>query len=228
MFIGHYAPAFVAAAIAAREDQGAKRRIGLGTMFIAAQLVDYGFFGLALAGIEKMRISPGIAVMNAMDLYHYPYTHSLVGTSLWAAGFGLLVMLFGGNRRGALLAALVVVSHWFLDLVVHVPDLTLHGHDPTLGLGLWNHPAIEIPLELALCFGAFLYYIMATRPDQASAKSAWIAPLVLAVTLLALQLYNWFGPQPEAYDPAIAVTSLFAYTLLTALALWAARGRTVR
>ncbi|MEM1133352.1 MAG: hypothetical protein AAGH53_10470 [Pseudomonadota bacterium] len=228
MFIGHYAPAFVAAAIAARDDQGTQRRVGLGTMFIAAQLVDYGFFGLALAGIEKMRISPGIAVMNAMDLYYYPYTHSLVGALLWAAGFGLIIMLLGGNRRGALLAALVVVSHWFLDLVVHVPDLTLYGDEPKLGLGLWNHPVVVIPLELALCFGALLYYIMTTRPNQAGAKRTWIAPLVLAVTLLALQLYDWFGPEPETYDPSIATTALFAFTLLAALAWWAARGRIAR
>ncbi len=64
MFIGHWAPAFIAAA-----HPKAPR---LGTLFVAGQLVDFGFFGLMLLGVEKMRLDPGISVMNPMDLYHMP------------------------------------------------------------------------------------------------------------------------------------------------------------
>jgi hypothetical protein len=48
-------------------------------VFIGAQLVDWAFFALLLTGVEKMRVTPGISVMNPMDLYHMPYTHSLLG-----------------------------------------------------------------------------------------------------------------------------------------------------
>src|SRR3546814_1989080 len=61
------------------------------------------------------------------------------------------------------LAGLVVLSHWLLDLIVHIPDLTLFGAPPKLGLGLWNHPLIEMPLEIALTGGALLYYAARTR-----------------------------------------------------------------
>jgi hypothetical protein len=50
MFIGHFAPAMVAATH--------PKAPGLGTLFVAGQLLDFGFFGLALAGIEKFRITP--------------------------------------------------------------------------------------------------------------------------------------------------------------------------
>jgi hypothetical protein len=97
-----------------------------------------------------MRIVPGITAMNPMDLHHMPYTHSLLGAALWAAAFGLLVGFGTRRREAAIGAAIVVLSHWFLDLIVHIPDLTLFGAPPKLGLGLWNHPLAEMPLEILL------------------------------------------------------------------------------
>ena len=64
MFIGHYAPALAAAA--------RPSAAGLGTLFVAAQLVDIGFAVLLIPGIEAMRIVPGITAMNPMDLHHRP------------------------------------------------------------------------------------------------------------------------------------------------------------
>ena len=40
MFIGHWAPALAAAAVSRKSP-------GLGTLFVAAKLVDWGFFALA-------------------------------------------------------------------------------------------------------------------------------------------------------------------------------------
>lgn len=142
MFIGHFAPAM----IAARH----KDAPSLPVLFIGAQLVDWAFFGLLLTGIEKMRVTPGISVMNPMDLYHMPYTHSLLGSAVFAMLFGGIISLISKSRTAGILSALVVLSHWFLDLLVHVPDLTLAGSPPKLGLGLWNHPMIEMPFELIL------------------------------------------------------------------------------
>ena len=75
MFIGHFAPAFVAAAVTPDRPR-------LGIYFLAAQLVDWAFFAFVLIGVEDLRIVPGITAMNPMDLYHMPYTHSLLGSAL--------------------------------------------------------------------------------------------------------------------------------------------------
>lgn len=213
MFIGHWAPAFVAATH--------PRAPKLGTLFIAAQLVDWAFFGLLLTGAEKMRVVPGITAMNPMDLYHMPYTHSLLGSSLWATGFAVLVLLARRDWITAAIAATVVLSHWLLDLLVHRPDLTLAGAPPKLGLGLWNYPAIEIPLELGLAFGAMWYFVARTRGPI-------IPALVLGAILLLLQAVNWFGPVPTEVTPGTSFLAFFAYGLATLAAWWLGTSRTLR
>lgn len=212
MFIGHFAPALVAAA--------QPRQAGLGTLFVAAQLVDIGFATLLLTGGEAMRIVPGFTAMNPMDLYHMPYTHSLLGASLFALLFGAGVLALTRRRAAALGAALVVVSHWFIDWLVHVPDLTLAGAPPKLGLGLWNHPAAAITLELGLIGAAFAYYGVRTRGG--AAWRLW----ALAAVLLAVQLFNWFGPQEQSYSISVPLTMLAAYAALAAIASWAGARRT--
>lgn len=206
MFIGHWAPALVAAAIG-------KRKPRLGTLFVAAQLVDWAFFGFLLTGTEHMRIAPGITAMVPLDLYHMPWTHSLVGTLVWGAGFALAVGIWRRDLAFALLAGTVVASHWLLDLLVHQPDLTLAGAPPKLGLGLWNYPAAAIPLELALTFGALAFYLRRTRGPM-------LPPVVLAVVLLALQAINWFGPQPSEVTVGTSLLAFFAYGLATTAAWW--------
>lgn len=214
MFIGHFAPALVAAA--------RPQATGLGALFVAAQLVDIGFAVLLIPGIEAMRIIPGMSVMNPMDLYHMPYTHSLLGAVLWGLGFGALVWLATKRRAAAIGAALVVVSHWFIDWLVHIPDLTLVGARPKLGLGLWNHPAIAMPLEVALIALALLYYARRTRSPRGNMR-LWILAGVLAL----LQAVDWFGPKEASYSLAVPLTMLAAYGVLIATAWWAAQDRTL-
>jgi len=217
MFIGHFAPAMVAATH--------PRAPGLGTLFVAGQLLDFGFFGLALAGVENFRITPGITKMVPLDLYDMPYTHSLLGSVLLSAGFALLIWWFTRNRAGALIGGAVVLSHWFLDLLVHAPDLTLAGSPPKFGFGLWNHPMIEMPLEIGITFGALAFYIH--RTHAISSRSKYALGL-LAVLLLAFQSINWFGPEPQAADMAMKLTGLFAFTVAALAAWWAGRTRTLK
>jgi hypothetical protein len=208
MFIGHWAPAMVAATH--------KQAPSLPVLFIAAQLVDWAFFLFLLSGIEAMRVTPGISVMNPMDLYHMPYTHSLLGSAGWAAGFGALIFAVSRNRAAAILGALVVLSHWFLDLLVHVPDLTIAGSEPKLGLGLWNHPAIEMPLELLLTFGALFLYARTAKPKR-------IPLAMLCAVLLLLQAINWFGPVETEVKTGTSILAFVAFGLVTATSWWVAR-----
>ena len=213
MFIGHWAASFAAGAASERAPR-------LGTLFIAAQLVDWAFFVFVLLGIEHMRIEPGITALSPLDLYHMPITHSLLGTAGFAAAYGLIVWIGLRDRVAGLITAAVVLSHWLLDLLVHRPDLTLDGYPPMLGLGLWNHPWIEIPLELALTFGAFLWYVRRTSGPA-------IGPIVLALLLLAMQAFSWFGPPPVAGAPVapMALLALAGYALASLVAWWVGTSR---
>jgi hypothetical protein len=211
VFIGHFAPAFVAAAVSPQSPR-------LGTLFVAAQLVDWGFFTLALFGAEQMRIDPAASVMVPFDLYHMPYTHSLIGASIWALAFLLVVAIVRRSLIAGALAGAVVLSHWFADWLVHVPDLTINGTPPKLGLGLWNYPWVAMPLELGLTLGAFWFYLRRTRGPIGP-------PAVLLGIMLLLQAINWFAPHPETAGPFLYLQALLAFAVMTGLAVWVGENR---
>ena len=211
MYIGHFAPAFAAAALSPEAPR-------LGTLFVAAQLVDLAFFALVTIGVEDMRVVPGITAMNSMDLYHMPYTHSLVGAALWGLAFGAVVWRRSGLRAAGAWAAMVVLSHWIIDLIVHRPDLTLAGNPPKLGLALWDYPLVAIPLELGLVALSFWFYLRRTDGPLGP-------PFILLGVMLAFQAVNWFGPQPTQYSVALPLAAITSYAVLIALAHWAGTTR---
>jgi hypothetical protein len=220
MFIGHYAPAFVAAA--------SPKSPKLGALFVAAQLVDIAFFSFLILGVEHLRLSPHATAMNAMDLYDMPWTHSLVGAIGWGVLFALAIKALRGSWTASAIGGAVVVSHWLIDLLVHRPDLTLAGSPPALGLGLWNHPWIEIPLELAFAYGGLWFFVSRTRPTGPAGK--WTFGL-LGAGMALFQAINWLTPQPLTGGEAPSATGwlgLFAYAVLAVLAWWVAATRTLR
>lgn len=212
MFIGHWAPALAASA-------ASRKAPPIALLFVGAQLIDWAFFGFLLLGWEHMRFSPGISAMNPMDLYDMPYTHSLLGAGLFAGAVWVLRSLLVQDKAGALIGAAVVLSHWLLDLLVHVPDLTLAGSPPKLGLGLWNHPWIEMPLELGITLAALWWYVRARRP-------AMLRVAALATVLLALQGINWFGPVEPEVTAGTSYLAFFAYGLATLAAWWMGKSET--
>lgn len=214
MFIGHFAPAFIAAAVSPDRPR-------LATMFVAAQLVDWGFFALAAIGVERMRVDPAASVMVPFDLYHMPYTHSLVGAGIWAAALLGIVGVHRCDFAVGLLAGLVVLSHWLLDWLVHVPDLTIDGTPPKFGLGLWNYPAVAMPLELLLTLGAFAFYMRRTRGPAGP-------PLVLLGVMLLFQLVNWFAPHPQSAGLFLYLQALIAFAVLIVIAAWVGENRWFR
>jgi hypothetical protein len=215
VFIGHFALGFAA--------KRAAPRTSLGTLFLAAQFVDLVWPTLLLLGIERVAIDPALSGAPLVFV-HYPISHSLLGAISWAALVGAAYFAVSRERRGAWVVALLVVSHWLLDLVVHRPDLPLlFVGGPMLGLGLWNLPVLELVLEIVLFAACFAVYLR-TPAGQAAGFKPW----VLAAVLLVIQLANAFGPPPPSME-AIAWVGQ-AQWLLVAAGYWAdrpSRGRSV-
>jgi hypothetical protein len=113
-----------------------------------------------------------------------------------------------------------VLSHWFLDLLVHRADLPLLPGGPKVGLGLWDHPVAEIVLELALYAGGAALYLRATRGRDAVGR---VGLWVLLLFLPAAWLGTTFGPPPPD-DRAIAWGGLTAW-LIVIWAWWVDRHR---
>ena len=219
MFIGHYAPALIVAALV--------RRPRLGPLFLAAQLVDFAMFLLVLVGVEHIGIQPGLTVMVPLDLWDVRWTHSLIGTLGWAAGYVVVVKLVTRDVRASWIGGAVVASHWLLDLVVHAPDLTIAGGATRHGWGLWNHPYVAMPLELLIGFLAFAFYLDRTRAADWRGRAA---PVLLAVAMLGVQLYQWLAPRPDVAlfraPPSLSLSVLAVMTILTVLAWWTGDLRT--
>jgi len=203
MFIGHYAPAFAAKAL--------RNSPSLAVCFVAVQLVDIGFFTLAYFGVEKWRPDPAINGIMPVDLYYMPFTHSLLGSAVWALAAGALAVLLAprGRRAAAgVIVSLLVLSHWLLDLVVHRNDLGILDDEPNkLGFGLWDRPTVEIPLELGIVLAGLWIYVSAT-----TARGAWgrRLPWIALLALLAMQFINWCTPMPQG-NAAFSALGLLAY-----------------
>lgn len=205
MFLGHYAVAFAA--------KRAAPATSLGTLFLASVFIDLLWPVLLLAGIERARIDPALRGIGPLVFEHYPISHSLLMVGLWAALLGVACLLAARDRRGALIVAALVMSHWLLDAIVHRPDLALiPGGTARIGLGLWNAPLASAIAELGLFCGGVLLYVRAT-PGQ----KRW--PLaVLCVLLLAIFAGDLLGPPPPSMA-AVAWVGL-AQWLLVAAGWW--------
>jgi hypothetical protein len=211
MYVGHYAASFVAKSV--------DRRIPLWVLFLAAQAVDVLWAVLVLLGIEKVRIVPGITAASPLDLYYFPYSHSLLVSFLWlgvaAVGYKLLRPGEGTWQMG-MIVGLVVFSHWVLDLIVHRPDLPLYDDTLKVGLGLWNYPLISFLLEIGLLIGGIWLYLRATAPVTPAGRYG--LP-VFGILLLITQAGTTFGPPPPS-PTTLATIGLFSYIAFTGLAYW--------
>jgi len=216
MFVGHYGVSFAAK----RGD----KTIPLWALFLAVQLLDVFWSAFVLAGLEKVRIAPGITASNPLDLYYMPYTHSLIAALLWSLGAYAAyraTRAVGASHRAGSLVAVAVFSHWVLDLLVHRPDLPLYDNAAKVGLGLWNYPAPAFLLEVAVLFGGMFLYL---RSTTATTRLGRCGMPVFGVVMLAVQAVVFFGPPPPS-DRAAAITALGSYVGFAAVAGWLERRR---
>jgi membrane-bound metal-dependent hydrolase YbcI (DUF457 family) len=214
MFIGHYAVAFAAKRVAPRTS--------LGTLFLAAQLLDLLWPVFLLTGVERVRVSPGNTAVTPLAFTHYPYSHSLLMSAVWAGLFAVVYQLSRHYRRGALVVGAAVLSHWVLDLFVHRPDLPLYpGGAARLGLGLWNSVAWTVLVESFMLAAGFALYLRATRArDRAGSYGLW----ALVAFLVLIYAANLLGPPPPD-QRTIALADLGQW-LLVLWGFWVDRHRT--
>ncbi len=215
MFLGHFALGLAA--------KKAVPALSLGTLFLAAQFVDLLWPTLLLLGIERVAIVPGITAVTPLDFTFYPVTHSFVAGLFWACALGMVYALFRHSLRGGAMIGLLVLSHWFLDLIVHRPDLPIIPHGLKVGLGLWSSLPLTLLVELGLLtLGVWIY----ARTTVARNRTGVWAFRALVAFLVLVYVANVFGPPPPSVG-AIAVAG-HAMWLLVLWGYWVDRNRVAR
>jgi hypothetical protein len=222
VFIGHYGMALAL--------KRAEPKLSLGTLFIAVQLVDIAWGAAILLGLERVQIHPGWTAATPLQFVYYPITHSLLAAGLWAAAASIAWYTWptkdtSGHGRAAMIVALAVASHWFLDLVVHVPDLPLAGNDSAkFGFGLWNSIPLTFTVELALLgLGLALYLRGGSRNHPV--RRGWAVGF--AAVLAAAYIATTLGPPPPSVR-AIGISAIAMLLTLAAVGAWIDRGRSTR
>ncbi|MEQ1769021.1 MAG: hypothetical protein ABL879_04215 [Devosia sp.] len=152
-------------------------------------LVGVGFPDLVwgvtiLAGIErtKMGASP---LQRDIVFSHYPYSHSLVLTNVIALVPALALTLGYGWKAG-LVFVLASISHWLLDVIVHLRDLPVlgFGRDTKVGLGMWRNGPLAFAFEYLLVVAATLIFVPANK---------WLWVLVAAALFHIVNINGFFG-----------------------------------
>ena len=126
---------------------------------------------------------------------------------VWGGLGAAVYAFFRRSRRGALVVAALVVSHWVLDTASHRPDVPLvPWGGPLVGLGLWYSQTATVIVEgLLLGLGTWLY-AQHTEPIDKIGRYAFNTFVVVIAVLYVASL---LGPPP----PSVSVLAWSAQGL---------------
>lgn len=213
MFIGHYGVGLALKRYAPCTS--------LGTLMFAALWADILWPVFLLAGVERVRIMPGATEVTPLVFEYYPFSHSLMAAIFWAVVFAASCRLLRGRFSTALALGAAVLSHWFLDAVVHLPDLPIgFGGATFAGLGLWNFPLATVAVEGMIFIIGLASYLRFTRPlDGAGSYGIWVFAGLLVI-IYAAQFAGAVAP-----DVTVIAYAGLAQLLLIIFGGWVDRGR---
>lgn len=202
MFIGHFGAGLMGKKLAPE--------LNLGVLFLTCQWPDLIWPVFVFLGMEAASVDHSATEVTPINFSHYPYSHSLVATLIYAVIAGGIVWRYLRSHRAAVVAGALVVSHWVLDFITHGPDLPLFLGDEKYGLGLWNSLGGTLVVESGIfILGIALY--LSVRPQVSRKQNLlfWSAMALMSVIYIA----NIFGPKAPAEAPAAALAA-------PALAMW--------
>ncbi len=169
-----------------------------------------------------MTIVPGEMALKLLRFDSYPISHSLATVTLWTAACAGLHFARRRRAGAALLLAVLVLSHWVLDVISHRPDMPVApGSDVRRGLGLWNSLPATLAVEGLLFGGGIALCLSSTRARDAIGR--W-GILSLLATLAVAYAASLVGPPPPSV-PALAWTAVGGGIVFAAWAAWADRHR---
>lgn len=145
-----------------------RKTIPLWLLLIAAQIPDWLDAGYCVAGIDR----------GAYGMY----THGFIPVAIAALIVAALAYALTRDGTGALIVALVVLSHWGLDYFTGIKPTWPGG--PVVGMNLYARPVVDVILETATILAGWLLY-RRTLPESVRGSRWTYATLI---SLCALQI----------------------------------------
>lgn len=216
MFLGHFATGLAAKPLAPRAS--------LPALLVAPQVLDLAWPVFVATGVERAHLERGHLAASPLVLEHMPYSHSLVFALGWALAFALGYLAITRDRRGAVVGAALVVTHWLLDWIAHEHDMPLWPGSARYGLGLWRSVPGTLAVELGMfAIGAALY-TRATRATGPIGRWGWPC---LALLLVSGFVTATIGTPPPSID-ALLVTVAATLVVVVGAAVAIDRQRPAR
>jgi uncharacterized membrane protein YphA (DoxX/SURF4 family) len=209
VLVGH-----VAVGLLARSK---RPELSAGTYVFAAVAADLLAFAFILAGIERIEFLDGRGAGRYFHPLEISFSHSLATNLAWGAALAVALLAIGRPRRAALIAGLVVASHWVLDVISHPPDMPLSPDTPVRwGLGLWRSIPATIVIEGGLWLVALVVFVRGRGGlPRGRAIGLWIG----AALITLVWIVNIAGPPPA--NPASApLSSLIFFAMIVGWAYW--------
>jgi hypothetical protein len=206
MFIGHYAFGFFL--------KKKIKEIPLWLLFISVQFVDILAFLFILLGVERIRYNETDNPFLRTTIEYVPFTHSFFSNVIIALVVFLIFWKLK-NRTWGLVLSIGVLSHWFFDVIVHMPDMPLFFDRFKTGLGLWQFPWIAFLFELTLLVLAGFYLLKGSDKIRRH--------VILIIFLIVSFGAMFFAPAAEATPTQASIVSISLYSVFAALAFWSER-----
>lgn len=181
MFIGHFAVAFLLLWVF--QDVNAL------VLYLGVSYPDLLWGVLVPLRVEEARVPKDSPLIRDMEFTSYPYSHSLVLTTMIALAPAIAIAALTTRFTAALFVA-ASISHWLLDAVVHHRDLPVlgFGEDRYVGLGLWNYPVPVYVGEYLLYAAAALLFLP---------QSSWLPALAIGAAFHLLNANAFLGLTDE-------------------------------
>ena len=211
MYIGH-----VAAGLALKR---AVPNLRLGVILFAALLPDFLLGLFVVLGLEGITVPADFDNLHYLT-YDFPYSHGLTASLFWALIVSGVAWIASRQTRIAVVLGMAVLSHFFLDMLVHIPELPVLGSASfKLGLGLRENFGLSLAVEGVLAIAALVLYLTAGWAKQQGLLTNIV--LVLFVVLLSLYVMGgqWIVPAPpNAEIPAIYL--MVQTALIAGIVFW--------
>ncbi len=178
MFIGHFAVAFALILLFPQ--------VPVWVPLAGVSFPDLLWAILVFAGKEEVVVDKNSPLQKAIEFRKFPYSHSLVITNVVSSVIGGILAAVSGNLVVLSVFVFGSLSHWILDIVVHLRDLPILGFDGDrkLGLRLWRWGSLAFFVEL------IFYTLLAVAFIPASAL---LPVLVAGIIFHSINANSYFG-----------------------------------